>query len=601
MDKIKRRLDRLTKDILSHKDMTDETGVLYEAEVNLLTELASVWKTFENLQIDIHDDIKERLDVTTNGILTLKHPNAIEIGSYVTELKTIKKLAVTWSAFSKVEIKFEGDETQEREERKSNKVWDKEDVEDSFTTEIELTPKQQEAMDYLDSKYFDMILLLGGSGSGKSFIEAYKIIRDALRYKAPCLVARDKMIDLTQGMIEQIVPTILQLIANANGQDDWKTWTIDGLKFAKWTDKRTRLEFATGGYVRFGGLSARDSSESGGDKILSPSWFHVMLEEISELEYAVVEKVLTRLRYNVDGVTNKLIMCENPPSVMHWSYRRFVEGKRTDGSLLPPDEKARHKWLLMNPQDNVQNLGENYIRTLAAFTGANRERFFLGSFQEYETGEIFEKMEWTDNLPLPSSYERIVLYVDPTPLTGDAHSEFADYKAMVLVGLHEGDTYVIDIRCIKGSTTSMLQGIKQLWDITPNTAITEIWMEKKQVPSDFIQVLTNFQNVTGWHVPIQMDKRIMGDKKTAIETFLQPLFVNGTIFFSQKFKEKERGKQAAFQILKFSRKKNKHIHDDIPDAIMRADTLLKGKKKRKRTERKRPIQFVKMGYVHRGG
>ena len=33
------------------------------------------------------------------------------------------------------------------------------------------------------------------------------------------------------------------------------------------------------------------------------------------------------------------------------------------------------------------------------------------------------------------------------------------------------------------------------------------------------------------------------------------------------------------QILKFSRKTNKFIHDDFPDALMKADTKMKGKSK----------------------
>lgn len=93
-----------------------------------------------------------------------------------------------------------------------------------LTTKIRLTKKQNEALRLLDDKQKDLILLLGGSGSGKSFVEVYKIIRDALRYKAPCLIARDKLIDLTTGVIDQIVPVILQLIAEENGQERWDKW-----------------------------------------------------------------------------------------------------------------------------------------------------------------------------------------------------------------------------------------------------------------------------------------------------------------------------------------------------------------------------------------
>lgn len=600
MDKIKRRLEKLTGDVLSCDDPTSETGLQFGAELKLFQELSKTWKGFENAAIS-DERVKQRLEKLTDIILKPRgNAETFSADTYIEELKVVQEVVKTWNAADGIE--FTKDESDI--ERKSSKRWDVEDG--SLTTDIsktkkhKLNDKQKEAMYYLDCGTFDKFLALGGSGSGKSFIEAYKTIRDVLRHKAPCLIARDKLIDLSQGMIDQIVPAILQMIAEANGQERWDTWTIDGLRFAKWKEKKTVLEFATGGYVRFAGLSARDLTESGSDKILSPSWLHVMLEEISELDYEIVEKVLTRLRYHVDGVLNVLMMCENPPSINHWSYKRFVDKKREDGSLLSQEEQEQMMWLLMNPEHNKENLGETYIRNLKQMSGANRERFYLGQFQDSETGEIFKRMDWTDNMPRSYDWDRLVIYTDPTPLTGKEHSIWADYKASVLCGLFAGETFVIDIRIVKGSTLEMLQNIKQLWDVSPNQSLTDVVMEKKQVPSDFNQVMQTFAGMTGWVCPIKMDTRIFTDKKASIETFLQPLFENDMIHFNTAFRDSERGRQTQVQILKFSRKANKMLKDDIPDAIMRADTYLKGKfgKKRKRSDKLPLVGFVKPAYIH---
>ena len=75
-----------------------------------------------------------------------------------------------------------------------------------LTTKIKLTVKQERAVDLLDDAIHDIELLLGGSGSGKSFIAAFKVVRDTLRYCAPSLICRDKYVDLQQGMIDQIIP-----------------------------------------------------------------------------------------------------------------------------------------------------------------------------------------------------------------------------------------------------------------------------------------------------------------------------------------------------------------------------------------------------------
>lgn len=468
-----------------------------------------------------------------------------------------------------------------------------------LTTKIKLTVKQERAVDLLDDAIHDIELLLGGSGSGKSFIAAFKVVRDTLRYCAPSLICRDKYVDLQQGMIDQIIPAILQAIAEANGHNgSWTTWKIDGLKFAQWGEKKTKLTFCNGAYIRFGGLSKRDLSESGSDKILSPSWLHILVEEVSECEWDIIELLITRLRFQVKGVLNKLMMTENPPSINHWSYRRFFERKREDGSTMSDDEITRYAYLEMQPKDNVENLGEAYIRNLSQLSGANRERFYEGRFQDTESGDILKRIQWTDNLPRSFDWDKLIIYTDPTPLTGKEHSIYADYKASVLCGLFEGVTYVLDIRMIRGSTLDLLNNIRQLWDASPNQSITELWMEKKGVPSDFNQVLVQFASMTGWSVPIQWDTRVFGDKKAAIETFLQPLFENDMIFFNQAFRDTERGRQTQFQILKFSRKANKNVHDDIPDAIMRADTKMKGKQKRKHIRNARLVAFVKPAYIH---
>lgn len=467
-----------------------------------------------------------------------------------------------------------------------------------LSTRIRLTAKQLEADAVLRNKQHDRVLLLGGSGSGKSFLAVYRLIADALRYKAPVLIARDKLTDLTAGVTDQIVPAVLQLLAVANGQDRYDTWRIDGLKFAVWSDKRTKLSFATGGYVRFAGLSKRDITESGTDKILSPSWLHVLIEEASEVPWETVELLMTRLRYAVPGVSNKLIMTENPPSINHWSYTRFFDFKKLDGSTLSKQEQSQHIAIPMQPRDNEENLSASYIQTLSQLTGARKKRFYDGAFQDTEEGEIFKTMTWTSVLPEPYQWDRLIVYTDPTPLVTAAHSTYADYKASVLVGLYDGRTYVIDVRAIRGSTTSMIQCMHQLYEASPNPSITQVWMENKQVPSDFDQVIKTYSAMTGWMVPVHKDKRSFGDKTDAIEKFLQPLFENDMIFFNEAFRNTVRGKQTQHQILKFSRKRNKDVHDDIPESIMKADTKMKGTNHRKQNTSRNPVQFVQPGYVY---
>lgn len=619
MDAIDKRLEQLIGDVLKFDEPDSDKAASYNAQLSLLQALSKTWSIYDKNKDLIPDSrIKARLDVITKGVVKLKEPPVEDVKIYEEEVKRVNDLIKTVVAIAGVEFAYDVPDDETKETRKSQKVWDDASNAESFTTEIKLTKRQKEAGVLLDDNVHDKVLLLGGSGSGKTFKAIYKIIKDTLRYKAPCLVARDKMIDLTQGVIDQTVPAILQMIARANGQADWKTWTIDGLKFAKWTDKKSKLEFATGGYVRFAGLSVRDLSESGSDKVLSPSWLHIELEEVSELEWNIVEKLLTRLRHQAKymgeitypsgrkvkgevSVLNKLILTENPPSINHFTYSRWIEKKREDGSPLSKEEAGQYVYLKMNPKDNVANLGDTYIRNLSQMSGANRSRFFDGEFQEMEEGEILKNMKWTSNMPAAYEWEKLIIYTDPTPLTTKEHSVWADFKASVLLGLFQAQTFVIDVRLVKGSTMQMLQNIKQLYDVSPNQQITQLVMEKKAVPSDFNQIMTLFSAQTGWYVPIKMDTRHFGDKKQAIEMYLEPLFTNDMIFFNAAWRDTERGKQTQHQILKFSRKANKLVHDDVPDAIMKGDTFMKGKKgkaRRGRDDNKPLITLITPAFIH---
>lgn len=599
MERIKRQLERLTGEVLGCGDTGSPEYRGLSDELKLFQELAKTHTLFERGTPE-DPRVRQRLDTLTVEILKARgSAGRLDPDTYMDELDTLQNLSKTWMAAAGIEIR---DEQWDRD-RRSALTWDT--GSGSLKTPIRLTVKQREALKMLDSGLYDRFLALGGSGSGKSHMLVYKVIRDALRYKAPCLIAREKLIDLRAGVIDQIVPRVLQQIAEANGQDKWETWVIDGLKFAKWTDKKSVLEFATGGYVRFAGLSARDLSESGADKILSPSWFHIMLEEVSEMDYETVEKVLTRLRYtreDISKVKRVLMMCENPPSINHWSYKRFFEQKREDGSKIGLEEQAGMFACLMNPKDNLENLGDDYIKTLSQLSGANYERFYLGQFQDTEQGEVLKKMNWTDNIPRKTDWDKLIIYVDPTPLTGKEFSKFADYKASVLLGICAGETYVLDIRIVRGSTMDMLMNIKQLYDQSPNKLITDVVMEDKQVPSDFKQVLATFTAMTNWVVPIKRDKRMWhGDKAANIETFLQPLVENDMIWFNDKWRDTDRGKEAQVQWLKFSRKSNKFIHDDIPDAIMRGDTYMKGRQSKRRNSGMfdlPKITFIRPGYIH---
>jgi hypothetical protein len=203
MDKIERALRKLTLEVLTCEDLTTERGKNLNEQLVLVKELSSTHKLLDN-NSNTDKRVRIKLDSITESIFQPRKENAlIDVDSYTTQLKAIQNLIKAWGTSDGIELR---DEEYERN-RKSNKTWD--DGQGTLTTKIKLTKKQEEALYLMDSGQYDKFLAVGGSGSGKSFVQAYKVIRDTLRHKAPCLIARNKMIDLTQGMIDQIFPDIL--------------------------------------------------------------------------------------------------------------------------------------------------------------------------------------------------------------------------------------------------------------------------------------------------------------------------------------------------------------------------------------------------------
>ena len=69
-------------------------------------------------------------------------------------------------------------------------------------------------------------------------------------------------------------------------------------------------------------IRGSSDSESKYDSILSTEWGHIFLDEISEISWQPVSKLLTRLAQKLP-VKNKMLYALNPCSKNHWSYKRF--------------------------------------------------------------------------------------------------------------------------------------------------------------------------------------------------------------------------------------------------------------------------------------
>lgn len=451
-----------------------------------------------------------------------------------------------------------------------------------------LNDKQIELYNLLNEDRYVEYLFYGSSRAGKTFLIFAWFVTQCIRYGANCLIIRNTFTSLNNGMLMQTVPAVLNSMARRWGYSDYKKVMIGGERFARYVNKDDSLVFYNGSYIKFGSLRGSSDSESKYDSILSTEWGHIFLDEISEISWQPVSKLLTRLAQKLP-VKNKMLYALNPCSKNHWSYKRFFLQEDYDtGMKLDPGIQAMLYKKHFSVEDNKENVSSSYMLTMKSLSKIDKRRFLDGEYYDEMEGEIFHHIPW-GTMPEEESFVRYIIYVDPSA----KESVKNDYKACVLLGLTKDRIWLVDVYAVQGSTYEMLEGIYGLYVKCPITP--RLYIEKKQVPLDFNKTLLNFQAQKGWICPIEWDTRNHGNKFYNIESTLDPLFKNGGIMFNDKMKNTPMGEITVQQFLEFSRKESPLKKDDIPDAVAKGVSLMGRNLKIVNPAQKKTKMFIAIG------
>lgn len=263
------------------------------------------------------------------------------------------------------------------------------------TYSIKKTEKQKEAV-RLISKY-TTVLLEGGGRSGKTFIACFIFIIRALKYPGSRhLMARFRFSHAKQAICYDTMPFVLKLLG---------------------VNKRVKLnktdwfyEFPNRSTIWIGGLDDKERLE----KILGNEYASIFLNEASQISFDAYEIILTRLN-PPKGVKGKIIIDYNPPSILHWGYKMFHKRLFPDGRPVPDSD---FKTIKMNPEDNEENISEEYLRNLSLLSEAKRKRFMKGEYS-LDSGKLWRRA-WIKYYPSESlpDFVRIVVGVDPAGSVG---------------------------------------------------------------------------------------------------------------------------------------------------------------------------------------
>jgi predicted phage terminase large subunit-like protein len=307
---------------------------------------------------------------------------------------------------------------------------------------FKLTPKQLEAQDVLSGPSTHE-MLFGGSRSGKTFLHVRNIVlRALLAKKSRHCMLRFRFNHIKSAIIFDTFPKVME-IAFPNVDYD--------LNKSEWY-----VRMQNDSELWFGGLDDKQRTE----KILGNEYATIFLNECSQISYSSVTMVITRLAQRVmvelPGMEpylmkNRMFYDCNPPNKLHWTYKLFVKkvDPETKAPLTDPDDYISFR---MNPNDNIENLSEDYLRILRTLPTRQQKRFLFGEFADANPNALFpddilDKWRVIDSI-VPQML-RIVVAVDPS---GSDNTDNIDNDpiGIIIAGLGiDGNAYILEDCTVK--------------------------------------------------------------------------------------------------------------------------------------------------------
>lgn len=263
-----------------------------------------------------------------------------------------------------------------------------------------LTKRQELAISILASEA-KHCLLFGGSRSGKTFLLVRSIIIRACKAKSRHIILRQHFNHIKTSVWLETLPKVLSTC--------FPHLTVN------WNKTDYFIELPNGSTIFVAGLDDEKHIE----KILGKEFSTIYFNECSQLGYNSVQIALTRLAEKSD-LRKKVYYDANPPTKRHWTYWFFIKGIHPENGQ--PIEQGQYASMLMNPQDNLENIDEEYISLLNSLDEKQRKRFLLGEFNDDSDGSAYYAFNRDVNVTdFDSSYQsgqiRIGMDFNVMPMT----------------------------------------------------------------------------------------------------------------------------------------------------------------------------------------
>lgn len=224
---------------------------------------------------------------------------------------------------------------------------------------MQLLPKQEHAIYYLNDDETEELLYGGGAGGGKSALGCLRLIELCQRYAGiRCLMGRSKL----KALKETTLNTFFQLANDLNIGDQFK-----------YNAQSNIIYWNNGSEILLKDLFLYPSDPNF-DSLGSLEISFAFIDECNQCTYKAVQIVKSRLRYKLKefGIMPKMLMTCNPAK--NWTYTEFYNPS------LSNTLRQDRKFIQALPTDNP-HLPKSYIKTLESLDEASKRRLLFGDWE----------------------------------------------------------------------------------------------------------------------------------------------------------------------------------------------------------------------------
>lgn len=334
------------------------------------------------------------------------------------------------------------------------------------------------------------------------------------------------------------------------------------VSLSNWEDGK----FITMNGVSFRAIGSGQSPRGSRNQESRPDF--ILCDDIDEDEQSRSPK---RVSDAFDWVNGALFGCL---SIEHGGRFLIVGNRIAQDTVLGRCVEKADTHIKANIYDDSGNVSwkERYTKAMCEYMigkmgyRLSQREYFNNPISE---GKVFKK-EWFQYKKLPplNAYKFLVAYLDP----GFKKTATSDSKALVLVGLHNGDFHIRKVFCGKASVEEMIEWCYEMFYYVKRGSGAYIFkMEEVFLQSLLYKDFNAAGKTKGLQLPVSGDTRKKPDKDARIEA-MSGYFERGNVFIDEDIEADHHCRALVEQFLNFE-PKIKTLKDG-PDATEGAFHIL---------------------------